>query len=486
MPARLVAREGEVKLDEKVRVSKEVDVLVCGGGAAGFGAAVCAARNGMNTLLVEQQGCLGGLVTLGLVDYIAGYPEGVGKELLDRLKVEGALSGGRICDPEKTKYILEQMVLESGAKVLYNTYVIDSIVEDGFVKGVVIQNKSGRQAILSKVTVDCTGDGDVAAYAGAPFEVGWEKAEEYNQAVSLDFRLGNVDWSKFDAKKFYSTIDSLIKRAVEVGELTYLVERGYLGRLPGRKDENAEVYVCTAHSRRCKTTDAEDLTRIAIEQRKQIQQLVKFYRKYVPGFENCWLIDTAPLLGVRDSRRIIGEYVLTAEDLVLAKKFPDAIARDTHGFDIHNPIDLPHIKHVHFPEPREPAVCLPDEKGGYKAYLRPGEYYEIPYRCLIPLKVENLLVAGRCISTTFEAQSGTRLIMTCMTMGQAAGTSAALAIRYGVAPRNLDVSLLRDKLVEQGINLKEEPPLYFKGGPCTRPIPPDAKFEVDEGDDIHW
>ena len=330
-------KNGKVKLEEEISVKKEVDVLVIGGGAAGVGAAICAARNGMNTLIVEQQGCLGGLMTLGLVDFLAGYPEGVGKELLERLQKEKGLYSYNICDPEKAKYVFEQMVLESGAKILYWTYAIDTIVENNVAKGVVIQNKSGRRAIFAKVVVDCSGDGDVAAYAGAPFEVGGgEKYKGYNQAVSLDFVLGNVNLKTFEPKQFYSAIEMKMEEAVEKGELSQLVECGYLGPFE-RAGDIGEVYVCTAHSRKCHTTDADDLTRIAIEQRKQIQQLVKFYRKYVVGFEHCWLSYTAPLLGVRDSPRIIGEYIFTAEDLVLARKFPDAIARDTHGFDIHNP-----------------------------------------------------------------------------------------------------------------------------------------------------
>lgn len=475
----------QIRLNEEVPIKKEVDVIVVGGGAAGVGAAISASRNGMKTLLIEQQGCLGGLITLGLVCYLAGYPEGIGKELLENLEKEKGLSRHRICDPEKTKYVLEQMVIKSGADILYWTYVIDSIVEDNTIKGVVIQNKSGRSAILAKVVIDCSGDGDVAVFAGAPFESGWERMGGYNQAVSMDFVLGNVDLEKFEPKDFYSTIQTKIEKAVKKGELPELVERGYLGPFE-RNSKVGEVYVCTAHSRKCHTTSAEDLTRIAIEQRRQIQQLVEFYQKYVAGFEKCWLSYTAPMLGIRESRRIIGEYKLTAEDLVLARKFPDAIARDTHGFDIHNPIShLPHIKHTKLMEPKEPAVCFPDKHGGYRAYLKPGEYYEIPYRCLVPLKVENLLVAGRCISTDFEAQSGTRLIMTCLTMGQAAGTAASLAIKEKTTPRNLDINLLRKTLVEQGVGLDKEPPLYVKGGPRAY-ISPNSRFEVPDldADDI--
>lgn len=294
--------------------------------------------------------------------------------------------------------------------------------------------------------------------------------------------LGNVNWPKFaeSVKDWFSFGQQWGLEAVEDGVLSRLVEFGYLGLLPGRDPEHAEVYVCTAHSCNCRTTEPDDLTRIAIEQRKQMAEMVNFYRKYVPGFDNCWLISSAPLLGVRDSRRIIGEYVLTAEDVVWARKFSDAVARDTHGFDIHNPTDLPHIKHTHLEAPQEPAFCVPNEEvGGYDAYLKPGQYYEIPYGCLVPLKVDNLLVAGRCLSATFEAQSGARLILTCMTMGQAAGTAAALSIQNEVTPRELDPQVLREKLGRQGIKLDEEPPVYVKGGPA-RPISPDAKFTIDK------
>jgi len=475
----------KVKIKEEVDVKKEFDVVVVGGGAAGIGAAIGAARNGMKTLLIEHNGALGGLSTLGLVCYLAGYPEGVGKELFGRLKEEeGMLDSPRIGDPETIKYVSEQMVLEAGAKILYWTYVIDSIVKNGVLKGVVVQNKSGRYAILSKVVVDCSGDADVAYYSGVPCESGWDRMGGYNQAVSLDFVMNNVNIKSFQPKDFYSTIQMKIEEAAKKGELPRLIEKGYLGPFPRKAGDMSDVYVCTAHSRRCRALDAEDLTRIVIEQRKQIQQLVKFYRKNVTGFENAYLSYTASILGVRESRRIVGEYVLTGEDVACARKFKDAVTRDTHGFDIHNPVnDLPHIKHAHLKEPKEPAFCVPDPEGGYKAYLKPGQYYEIPYRCLVPLKIDNLLVAGRCLSADFEAQSGARLIMTCMTMGQSAGTAAALSIKERVKPRSLDTDVLRDTLFKQDVDMINKPPVYVKGGPSS--VPETLEFEIrnSQGED---
>lgn len=485
----------KIKFDEEVKVEYEVDVVVVGGGSAGFSAAIASARNGAKTMLVEKYGALGGLVTLGLVCYMAGYPEGVGAELLENLREKGGLGENiKICDPEITKYVMEKMAIESGVKILYWTYVIDSIVEDNEIKGVIIQNISGRSAILAKRVIDCTGDAEVSYFAGVPVEAGWDLMDGYNQAVSLDFVISNVDLNSFSSSDFYSTIQMKIEKAAREGKLPRLVEKGYLGPFPNRPENKTEVYVCTAHSRKCRTTSAEDLTRVVIEQREQIQKLVEFYRENVVGFENAFLSYTASILGVRESRRIVGEYKLTGKDLVLARKFPDAIARDTHGFDIHNPVeDLPHIKHTHLPEPEEPAYCTKEPrkdgrtccvknnpKGEYRAYLKPGKYYEIPYRSLIPLKIDNLIVAGRCISTDFEAQSGTRLIMTCITMGHSAGTASALSIKENVPPRKLDVEFLRDKLVKEGINLKEEPPCYVKGGP--RNVPENAEFEIYTGD----
>lgn len=473
----------------KVPVVGEVDVLVAGGGVAGFGAAISAARNGMKTLLVEQQSCLGGLVTLGIVNALGGFPEGIGGELLEQLRIKGA-AGERVCDHEQTKFVMEQMVLESGAKILYGTYIIDTIMQDNVVKGVIVQNKSGRQAIMAKMIVDCSGDADVAAYAGVPFDVGGKEWDGYNMATSLDFRVGNVDYAKYQRAPSHSSIKKVMLDAVEAGELPYLIDGGhgvggggYFAPLPQRPKDRRELYMCIAHSRKCHTLDAEDLTRQLIEQRQQVQWLVELFRKRVPGFENCWLIETAPMLGVRDSRRIIGEYVFTGEDLVLARKFPDAIARDSHGFDIHHPTDADagYVKHIHLPESKEPAVCRPDGKGGYEARLKPGEHFEIPYRSLVPLKIENLLVAGRCYSATFEAQAGSRLILTCITMGQAAGTAAALAIESGVTPRRLDAGQLRKRMIEQGVSLDKKPSLHVCGFPREK-LPEKPKYVIGASD----
>ncbi|MEM1556940.1 MAG: FAD-dependent oxidoreductase, partial [Candidatus Bathyarchaeia archaeon] len=259
--------------------------------------------------------------------------------------------------------------------------------------------------------------------------------------------------------------------------------------VPGTPEENREVTVTMAHSFYCRCTDVEDLTRQIIEQRQQIIYLEKFFRKYVPGFERCRLSGFASLLGVRDSRRVIGEYVLTSEDVVCARKFEDGIARFGSFLNTHHPTSrrLGFKRHIHLKEPKEPAVCRPAQcsaemhplgvPGGYEARVRPGEYCEIPYRCLVPLKIDNLLVAGRCISADFDAIA-VRIIGPCMSMGQAAGIAAALCVKNGTIPRKLDGRLVRKIMIEQGVPLDKEPdPYYFRWRAAVAELK--AKGEID-------
>lgn len=447
-----------VKVRE-VPVIKEVDVLVVGGGYAGFGAAICAARNGAKTMLVEQQSCLGGLATLGLVSLTFSYIEGVGVELFANLKREGAVKG-RFIDPEKTKRILEQMLITEGVLILYNTTVIDAIVEDNVIRGAIIHSRSGMQAILARRVIDASGDGDISAYAGAPFECGFPELDNYNQATSLVARIGNVDIKKYRQgsgdSKGMAMWEKKVEQAVADGVFPYRVDKrlNWAVVVPGRDPKHGELLLCYAHSRNCRNLDAEDLTRQVIEQREQTEWMMTFLRKYMPGFENSWLIETAPMLGVRDSRRIQGEYVLTGEDLVNNRRFEDAVVRDMHALDAHHPTDVGHIKHV---------IRRNPDGTEEKVYVKPGAFREIPYRALVPLKIDNLLTAGRNISCDFMGQSGTRLVLTCLNMGQAAGTAAALSIKDNIAPRRLDVKRLQDRLVEQGFTINQEPEYGTRG-----------------------
>jgi hypothetical protein len=239
--------------------------------------------------------------------------------------------------------------------------------------------------------------------------------------------------------------------------------------VPGTSPDNADVCVMTTHSFDTRNTDVEDLTRQIIEQHRQIEWMEKFFRKYLPGFENCRITGLANLHGVRDSRRITGEYVLTDEDVVCARKFEDGIAKFPEFLDTHHPTSprIGFMRHVHLAGPKPPAVCrmaqCSDEMhpfgrpGGYEARVNPLEYCEIPYRSLVPLKIDNLLVAGRCMSAEFNAIAAVRVIATSMSTGQAAAIATALCLKEGIRPRGLDGKLVRETMIKQGVPLDKAP-----------------------------
>ncbi len=439
-----------------IPVLRDVDVLVAGGGYAGFGAALAAAKAGMKTLIIEQQSCFGGLVTMGFVALTFSYVEGLGLDLFAELKKENAVVG-RFVDPEKTKRVLERMLLEAGVEILFCTTVTDAIVEGNEIKGAIVFNKSGYSAIRAKRCIDATGDGDLAAFAGVPFEVGSPDHNGCNQSASLVCRVGNVDMKaymlngkRFEGDSLLRFVQENVEKAVENGDLPYMIDKrfNWIVKIPGRDDKHQELAICYAHSRNCRCLDQFDLTRMYIEGRIQNDYLIKFLRKYIPGFENAWLIDTAPLLGVRDSRRIMCEYKMTGQDLIENCRFPDAVMRDMHALDAHHPTEPGHIKYVLYPTP---------DGGVEKRYVMPGSYREIPYRALVTLKIDNLYIAGRNISSDFMGQSGTRLVMACLNMGQATGSAAAMSIKDNVAPRALDVQKLRRYLIKLGMSLDSDP-----------------------------
>jgi len=457
------------------------DVLVVGGGMAGTGAAVSAARLGCKTMLIERETSLGGLATIGLVNIPLDFSCGIGKEMLSRLdQVSGHWH--RNSDPEKHKLILDRMTKEAGVDLLLHSYAVDSIVSGGEIKGVVVESKSGRQAVLADRVVDSSGDGDAAFFAGCEYKSG-RPSDGMNQACSLEFRLGGVDWDLYlesDLKKNDPRWIKLIEKAVADGAMPYMIENhlNWVTHLPGRPQhcKMDELSLCFAHSRNCRPLDARDLTRMYLEGREQADILWRFIKKRVPGFENCYLIDTATLLGVRESRRITGEYVMQAKDIAQWRRFDDVITMSGHGYDLHNPDGPGNIKWAEMEIDGKQcyAIC---HTGYGSSWLPPGGLdaltdgfgrkgkdmkfpdlpcYDIPYRCLVPLKIDNLLVAGRCLSADFMAQSGCRLVLACMNMGQAAGTAAALSLRARVAPRKLDRITLQNQLLRDGMELGQK------------------------------
>ncbi|WP_324716855.1 FAD-dependent oxidoreductase [Carboxydochorda subterranea] len=444
------------------------DVVVAGGGTAGSVAAIAAARNGARTLLVEEQGFLGGTATGALVTPLMPNRLGqtnLNRGITDEIKARLATMGGGGAtpendgwfDPEALKAVLEEMALEAGVQLLYYTRVIEALVEtaDGGprqVTGVLVHNKSGLQRIRARVVVDATGDADVAASAGCEMRSGGEQGER--QAFSVRWIAGGVDVPKlarfveslggqpwpapyFEAAMVWGrghVLEDVFRRAVEAGDLLEADgEYFQCFSVPGRAD--ALAFNCPRIARRVDGTSAEDLTWAQIEGRRAIRRLVAFVRKYLPGCEGAYVQQVAPMVGVRESRRIVGDYVLTLDDIVTGRKFQDAVARNRYPVDIH--------------------LVRDGGRGGGGLVLgsgRPpeGDFHEIPYRCLLPRGVEGLLVAGRSVSATFEAQSAIRIQPNCHSLGQAAGTAAALAAARGVTPRGLDAALLRQILREQG------------------------------------
>jgi hypothetical protein len=405
----------------------EVDVLVCGGGPAGFAAAVSAARQGAETLLLEQHGCLGGMATVGLVipHFDCWLNDGINAEWIGRMRARNAWGARywRISyDPEQAKGVCEEMVLESGADLLYHALADGAIVEGDALMGATLATKSGRAAVLARTVVDATGDGDLAARAGAPFVKGREE-DGVAQACTLMFRLGGVDWVQIGARE-------LAKRVAEAAQ-----ESGAPYRLAFQQPwllptpQPGVVIAQLTHMRGVDGTDMRQVTRAEIDGRRQAQAFVTFVREHVPALRDAYLIDTATALGVRETRHILGEYVLAADDVRAGQKFDDGIATASFPIDIHSSDDTSQI----------------------------GEHlsgvYDIPYRSLVPRQVDGLLTAGRCISGDHVAHASYRVKGPCMAMGQAAGVAAAICSARGVTPRALDPADVRVALREQGVRL---------------------------------
>jgi len=407
----------------------EHDVIVAGGGTAGIAAAVAAARNGADTILIERYGFLGGTMTAGLVNpfmtFHAGKEQiikGIFQEIIDRLKDTGGYDEKtKAFDSEIMKLVLDQMIKEADVKLLLHTYITDALVtKENIIKGIEAYNKSGRQVVLGKVIIDATGDGDVAVMAGAPYEKGREE-DGLTQPMTLNFRMGGVDVERMPSRE---KINKLFEEAKAKGEIK--IPRENVLYFPTTR--RGEIHFNTTRIVKVDGTKADDLTYAEIEGRRQMAELIKFLKEKVPGFENAYLLMSAVQVGVRETRRIIGEYVLTGEDVIKARKFSDVIARGSYPIDIHSPTG----------------------EGTVIKKLPPGESYDIPYRCIVPKKVENLLIAGRCISCTHEAQAAIRVIPIVVAIGQAAGTAAALAAKLHASRREMNVPLLQEALKKQG------------------------------------
>jgi hypothetical protein len=441
----------------KVPVVAEVDVLVVGGGPSGVAAAVGAARTGARTLLIEQSGALGGMWTSGLVITLAGYNSWL---LSDRVRCVGGVGGDWLAgaaaiggavdhdgfalssDPEKMKLVADRLVQEAGVDLLLHVLATYPIVEGGAVRGVLIETVEGRFAIRAQVTVDCTGNGDVVARAGA----NWTKGNTL-QPMTMSMRIGNVHPTE--------GVDHLAARQIPIGpDAGPLMEpalseyasvradvpidipamrdargRGELPVFGGPWFGGLEKDVVWVNATRIvgDATDLRDLTRAEVQGRRDSFALFEYLRDTIEGFEAARLLQTSPQIGIRETRRLTGEYTMTGDDIRAGATFEDSVALGCWPIDVH---------------PTEGEV------GSHSMFV-PAPF-GIPYRALVPATTDGLLAAGRCISVDREALGSVRVGATCAATGHAAGAAAALSALQNVRPRELDIAELRRTLRAQG------------------------------------
>jgi hypothetical protein len=440
----------------ETKVIREADVVVVGGGPGGIGAAVSAARNGADTVLIERYGYLGGMGTGGLVTIIPQLTDYTGKqqiagitqEWIDRLDVRGAVDYPKkehwgtldkelvkyyfqrsffmtrldrvvyaaIIDAEISKFILNEMVEEAGVKVYCHAWGTEPIMEGNHCKGVIIESKSGRQAILGKVVIDSTGDGDLFPYAGIEFED--DIPPNYRIAnLALCFWIDGVDLKKaMDFRQNHQKqFMELSRKAMEYG-----AQAGFMpSNLP---DQDAVVWFHNRYPNKSQV-DVEELTRVEFVGRKTAAKTLEFYKKNMPGFEKSFLVLTGPQLGTRSSRRMVGKYQLTEKDLADNQPFEDTIA------------------------------VFPDLDRGQESLDHPNMY--IPYRALLPKNLDNFLVACRAFSSDKHVQDYFNLIPHCIAFGEAAGAAAAMALKAGVSVKKVDIKTLQKQLAKQGVPLPD-------------------------------
>lgn len=406
------------------------EVLVIGSGPAGISAAYTAAKNGVKTIIVEQCGDLGGIATTGLMSHWTGSCDSPAyHEILRRSaqRNDGDLKGKITIqiDPEKLKTIYLEMMNETGVKIMLYTFACDAIMDGDCIKGVSVVNKSGFTDIYADVVIDASGDGDIAYKSGAEYIKGRE-SDNKMQPVTIMFKVAGVDYSR---AVFPGSFETLVE--TEKGELQAMAREQlpypaghvllYKSTLPG---------VVTCNMTNCievDGTNADDLTKATIVCRKQIEDIVKFLREFVPGYEKCFMISSASLIGVRETRHFKGEYTLTKEDIQEAKAFEDYVVKDAYfNFDVHN------------------ISGAGLDKTGVQHEFKQTKGYAIPYGCILPKKIENLLLSGRNISGTHMAHSSFRAMPICAGTGEAAGAAASIAVKKNISVRKVAPKEIRD------------------------------------------
>lgn len=428
---------------EELDVIYDVDVVVIGGGAAGVCAAVSSARNGAKTLLIEQRGCAGGTGAFTAIPAFCPYTDGVNivsrgiaYEILEKVKEQSneecretnkdKLDWVTI-DTEVYKRVCDQLLMESSVNVLFHTVCSRVLYTDTHIDGIVITNKNGRSIVKGKVYVDTSGDADIATMSGVTVLKG-DEDDPTVQPGTMCFVVAGADKEKALAYEIGQDDDQfsrLVTKAQENGDIPI-----------GRKRVSSYSWVSHSvasfnfgHVFGVDGTDAASLTKANIEGRKLAKVYTDFLRKYVPGFENAVLISTGDQVGIRESRRIVADYMMSIDDFKNKVSFEDEIARNSYFID------------VHLPNKNSKMVM---------EYLKDGESHGIPYRCLLPIGKDNLIVAGRTIGSDRLINSSLRVMPNCFTMGQAAGVASYLASKDNIGYRDISIKQLQDLLVKQG------------------------------------
>ncbi len=460
-------------------------MLVCGGGTSGAIAAIAAARTGARTLLVDQYGTVGGMASTGMS--FLGVSDGggrralggIGAELFERLVALGAAFEDRpdkqvgsvtVADPVALQHVLLAMLVEAEVAFLLHTFCVDALTDGRRVQGILVANKAGLEVAAARVVVDATGDGDVAARAGARFAAGRAR-DRLMQPVTRIFRLSGVDVGELldylrahpgemdlperwhggagyaaddlaAASIVMDAFPSMVAEARRTGELT--VPRDRIGIETSPVPGVVTINATRVHD--VDGTDPDALSRAEVETQRQMFEVLRFLRRRAPGFREARLLDAAYQVGVRETRHILGEYVLTLDDVLAGRDFPDTVARGAYPVDLH--------------DVRPGAEVLGNTVGGQGVTLRRiDRAYGIPFRCLIPEAIDGLVVAGRAISASHEAAGSVRGQAVCMATGHAAGVIAGLSAQAGVPPRRVDVGAVQSRLGEQGAIL------FYPNGP---------------------
>jgi hypothetical protein len=436
-----------------VPVMAETDVLVVGSGPGGLAAALAAAREGVDTMLVERFGCFGGIITQSMIGTLAWYRSsmetvdagGIGVEFEQRAKEMGASTTiffYEILDTEVFKYIADRMVQEAAIVPVLHCLTVDVLMDGNTIKGVITESKSGRQAILAKRVIDATGDADIAARAGVPYRIDPKHTLEevsVNFGCSgvdiqrfLDYTLSNpksvADWGDTSGKKeeneFSTYLVEPFKKAKEAGEIP---EHARIESYWGNFTDAGEITSLNAiHMPNIDPTDVWDLTKAEIEGRQWVMWAVAALKKYTPGFEKARLRTMGSSLGTRESRKIIGEYNISAQDVLNQARFEDSIG------------------------------IFPEFLDGNDIAIMPstGRYFHVPYGVIVPKKVENLLVAGRCVAGDKVTHAATRQMMCCAVTGQGAGVAAAVSLKDNVVCREADISKIQKSLRKQNVRIE--------------------------------